>query len=386
MPGPGRARPAHRRGGRARRRRRGVRQRAGSSGAGPTCAAFEERFAAVCGDGARAGHPNCGSRAAPGAAGARRRARRRGHRRPTTPSRPPATRCCGPARRPVFADVRPDIWTVDPAAVEAADHPAHRRHHRRRRRSGSPPTTTSCARSPTGTGCSWSRTPPAPRARPTGAGPPAASPTSPASASTAARASPRARAARSPPTDAGLADAARKLHTYGIEPARRARAAAPTLPVPSFDEAGLQLPALRRRSRHHARPARPAARPAAPRAGAVAARVRRAARRTSSRSTLPVALAGPRAPVAVLRPHAATRRRPRRRRARAARPRRAVQHRHVRLAPAAGLRPQTAAARSRPTSSPATWRSRCTPTSPTSEVDRSRTPCARSSRCPTCAA
>ena len=34
---------------------------------------------------------------------------------------------------PVFADVRPDIWTVDPSAVEAADHAAHRRHPRRRR-------------------------------------------------------------------------------------------------------------------------------------------------------------------------------------------------------------------------------------------------------------
>ena len=35
--------------------------------------------------------------------------------------------------KPVFADVRPDIWTVDPGAVEAAIRPAHRRHHRRRR-------------------------------------------------------------------------------------------------------------------------------------------------------------------------------------------------------------------------------------------------------------
>ena len=34
--------------------------------------------------------------------------------------------------KPVFADVLPDTWTVDPKAVEAADHRADRRHHGRR--------------------------------------------------------------------------------------------------------------------------------------------------------------------------------------------------------------------------------------------------------------
>ncbi len=94
---------------------------------------------------------------------------------PTTPSRPPATRCCWTGATPVFADVRPDIWTVDPAAVEAADHRRARSASSRSTRSASPPTTTSCARSPTGTACGWWRTRPAPPARCTRAARPAAS-------------------------------------------------------------------------------------------------------------------------------------------------------------------------------------------------------------------
>lgn len=89
------------------------------AGAGPACRRFEERFAAVTGTTAALATSNCGS------------------------ALHLALRCAGvepgdevivgdytfPATghavlwaraQPVFADVRPDIWTVDPAAVEAA--------------------------------------------------------------------------------------------------------------------------------------------------------------------------------------------------------------------------------------------------------------------------
>ena len=45
------------------------------SGAGPTCAAFEQRFSRGLRGGARAGHLQLRQRPAPGAAGAGRRAR-----------------------------------------------------------------------------------------------------------------------------------------------------------------------------------------------------------------------------------------------------------------------------------------------------------------------
>ena len=69
---------------------------------------------------ARAGHQQLRLGAAPRPAGCSASGPATRSSSATTPSRPPGTRCCGPARTPVFADVRPDIWSVDPAAVEAA--------------------------------------------------------------------------------------------------------------------------------------------------------------------------------------------------------------------------------------------------------------------------
>ena len=77
-----------------------------------------------------------------------------------------------------------------------------------------------------------------------------------------------------------LAEHARKLHTYGIEPAL-SREGSADLPVPVVRRGRLQLPALRRRRRHHARPARPAARPPRP-PGDVAAALRASCSATST--------------------------------------------------------------------------------------------------------
>ena len=203
---------------------------------------------------------NCGSALHLGAAGARMQAGRRDHRR----------RLHLPGHRP-----RGDVGRRDPGLRRRAprhldrrpgcrrgrDHAAHGRDHRRRRPSASPPTTTRCARSPTATACGSSKTPPARLARPTADARPARSPMWPRSASTAARASPPARAARSRATASDLVAHARKLHTYGIEPAI-SREGLATLPVPVVRRARLQLPALRRPGRDHARPGQPPARAA----------------------------------------------------------------------------------------------------------------------------
>jgi perosamine synthetase len=89
------------------------------SGAGPTCAAFEERFATVAGTAHALTTSNCGSAlhlallalgAGPGdevIVGDY-----------TFPATGHAVAWTGAT--PVFADVRPDIWSADPAAVEAA--------------------------------------------------------------------------------------------------------------------------------------------------------------------------------------------------------------------------------------------------------------------------
>ncbi|GAA0223657.1 DegT/DnrJ/EryC1/StrS family aminotransferase [Saccharothrix mutabilis subsp. mutabilis] len=89
------------------------------AGAGPTCRRFEERFAATVGTAHALTTSNCGSAlhlalhvlgAGPGdevIVGDY-----------TFPATGHAVMYTG--AKPVFADVRPDIWTVDPAAVEAA--------------------------------------------------------------------------------------------------------------------------------------------------------------------------------------------------------------------------------------------------------------------------
>jgi perosamine synthetase len=89
------------------------------AGAGPTCRKFEERFAAVAGASHALATTNCGS--------ALHLAMLTLGVRPgdelivgdyTFPATGHSVMYSGAT--PVFADVRPDIWTVDPAAVEAA--------------------------------------------------------------------------------------------------------------------------------------------------------------------------------------------------------------------------------------------------------------------------
>ena len=215
------------------------------SGAGPACLAFEKDFAGVAGVDNVLATSNCGTAlhlalltlgAGPGdevIVGDY-----------TFPATGHAVTWTG--AKPVFADIRPDIWSVDPAAVEAAITP----------RTvgiiavdvfGQPADydelraiadkhglwlieDAACAR--------------APRTR---GGLRAASPTPPRSASTAARASLPARAARSS-APRGPVDHARKLHTYGIAPAIvRDGICRPA--GPDVRRARLQLPALRRSPR-----------------------------------------------------------------------------------------------------------------------------------------
>ncbi|MFF2633862.1 DegT/DnrJ/EryC1/StrS family aminotransferase [Microbacterium sp. NPDC058021] len=89
------------------------------SGAGPTCARFEERFARTAGTKHALATSNCGSALHLGLT--------------VLGTKPgdevivgdytfPATghSVLWTGATPVFADIRPDIWTVDPAAVEAA--------------------------------------------------------------------------------------------------------------------------------------------------------------------------------------------------------------------------------------------------------------------------
>ncbi|MHA6779520.1 DegT/DnrJ/EryC1/StrS family aminotransferase [Pseudonocardia saturnea] len=89
------------------------------SGAGPTCRRFEERFAEVAGVGSALATSNCGSAlhlamtvlgAGPGDEVVVADY--------TFPATGHAVTWTGAT--PVFADVRPDIWTIDPAAAETA--------------------------------------------------------------------------------------------------------------------------------------------------------------------------------------------------------------------------------------------------------------------------
>ena len=317
----------------------------------PDLHAFEERFADVAGRPARPGHQQLRLRAAPRAAGRSGAAPATRSSWATTPSPRPGTRSCGRGATPVFADVRPDIWSVDPAAVEAADHPAHGRHHRGRRlRPARRLRRAARHRRP---------------ARPVAhrgrrllgrrhlQGPPGRQPRRHrhASASTAARASPPARAARSRTDDAELAAHARKLHTYGIAPALT-REGARDLPVPVVRRARLQLPDVRRRGRRSCwrsstgcpqllADRRAAAAVATPSCWATSSRSRcpsssptASTPGSPTSSTLDPDVDRGAVAIDAARPAAI-----------------AVQLRHVRLAPPAGLRRAAAPARSRPTSS-----------------------------------
>jgi dTDP-4-amino-4,6-dideoxygalactose transaminase len=89
------------------------------SGAGPTCREFEERFASVAGTQHALATSNCGSALHLGlqvlGAGPGDEVIVGDYTFPATGHSVVWT-----GAKPVFADIRPDIWTVDPAAVEAS--------------------------------------------------------------------------------------------------------------------------------------------------------------------------------------------------------------------------------------------------------------------------
>ena len=334
-------------------------------------------------DGARRRDLQLRQRPAPGAAGPRRRARRRGGRRRL---HLPCHRARGAVdrRHPGLRRRAAGPWGVDPQRGRGGRHRAHRRHPGRRpvrpagrlRRAagGRRP-----ARPVPGRGRGLRRgrvVPGAPRR--------AASPTSRCfsfhgrkgitAGEGGALTTDDARVGRRRPPAAHL-----RRRAGG-----RGQRTAAALPLPSFAEAGYNYRLSDVQAAHPARPARPAAH-AAPARRREVARAYGELLAGLEQVELPWAAPGPGAPLAVLRPRGAPSPRPRRRRARAAGPRHRLHHRHLRLAPAARLRPAEAAAGlGRPL--------RPSPGDPDArQPDRprrspgSRRPCARSSRCPTCA-
>ncbi len=296
---------------------------------------------------------------APRRPGPGRRAGRRGHRRrlhlPRHRARGPLhRRRAGLRRRP------PGHLDDRPGRGRGRDHRRAPSASSRSTRSACRPTTTSSRAIAAGTACGWSRTLPARPARRTGAARPADWPTPRASPSTAARASPPARAARITSDNAELMAKARKLHFFGVESAFD-RAGSGDLPVPVFDEIGWNYKMSEIAAAVVSVAARPAAGP-----GRRAAPSRCSATPSCSEDVDAIAgahrAARPRDGVAVLRPDAGARRRPRPVAVELRGAGDPVQHRHLRLARAAGLRRAASTARSRPTSSGATWRSPCTPT------------------------
>jgi dTDP-4-amino-4,6-dideoxygalactose transaminase len=205
------------------------------AGAGPTCRRFEERFARVAGVSDALSTSNCGT--------ALQLAMRVLGVQPgdevvvadyTFPATGHAVLSAGAT--PVFADVRPDIWTIDPAAVRAAITP---------RTVGvlavdlfGQPADYAELREITDAGGLFLVEDAACAAGATYRGRPAGSLADIAAFSFHGRKNITAGeggALTSDRTD--LIEHARKLHTYGIEPAL-AREGAATLPIPSFDELG----------------------------------------------------------------------------------------------------------------------------------------------------
>jgi perosamine synthetase len=205
------------------------------SGAGPTCAAFEADFARAMGTRHALATSNCGSSlhlgltvlgAGPGdevVVGDY-----------TFPATGHAVMWTG--ARPVFADVRPDIWSADPAAVEAAITP---------RTVGilavdvfGQPADYDELRAIADRHGLWLMEDAACSAGATYRGRPAGSLADVATFSFHGRKGITAGEGGALTTDrTDLADHARKLHTYGIAPAL-SREGSGELPVPSFDEAG----------------------------------------------------------------------------------------------------------------------------------------------------
>ncbi len=205
------------------------------SGAGPTCRRFEERFAAAMGTGHALATSNCGS--------ALHLALLVLGTKPgdevivgdyTFPATGHAVMYAG--AKPVFADVRPDIWTVDPAAVEAAI---------------TPRTVGIIAVDVAGQPADYDELraiadrhglflieDAACAAGATYKGRPAGSLADVAAFSFHGRKGITAGEGGALTSDrADLIEHARKLHTYGIEPAINREGSA-TLPIPTFDELG----------------------------------------------------------------------------------------------------------------------------------------------------
>lgn len=205
------------------------------SGAGPSCAAFEESFAARVGVGHALATSNCGAALHLGltALGVQS-----GDEVVVGDYTFPATghSVLWSGGRPVFADVRPDIWSVDPAAVEAAITP---------RTVGilavdvfGQPADYDELRAIADRHGLWLMEDAACSAGATYHGRPAGSLADVATFSFHGRKGITAGEGGALTTDdPELAAHARKLHTYGIEPAL-AREGARDLPLPSFDEAG----------------------------------------------------------------------------------------------------------------------------------------------------
>jgi perosamine synthetase len=205
------------------------------SGAGPTCREFEARFAQVAGTQHALATSNCGSALHLGlsvlGAGAGDEVIVGDYTFPATGHSVAWT-----GATPVFADIRPDIWTVDPAAVEA---------------SITPRTVGILAVDVFGQSADydelrviadkhglWLMEDAACSAGASYRDRPAGSLADVATFSFHGRKGITAGEGGALTTDdAELADHARKLHTYGIAPAL-SREGSTDLPIPSFDEAG----------------------------------------------------------------------------------------------------------------------------------------------------
>ena len=102
---------------------------------------------------ARDRHLELHRRAAPGDGRARPRPRATRRSCPSRPGSPPPRPCSYTGATPVFADVEPGSWCLDPASVEARDHASARRRSSPSTSTATRPTWTLCAPSPTATGC-----------------------------------------------------------------------------------------------------------------------------------------------------------------------------------------------------------------------------------------
>jgi perosamine synthetase len=205
------------------------------SGAGPSCQAFESEFAQVAGTRHALATSNCGSALH---LGLRALGAGPGDEVIVGDYTFPATghSVLWAGATPVFADVRPDIWSADPAAVEAAVTP---------RTVGiiavdvfGQPADYDELRAIADRHGLWLMEDAACSAGATYRGRPAGSLADIATFSFHGRKGITAGEGGALTTDrADLAQHARKLHTYGIEPAL-AREGSRELPIPSFDEAG----------------------------------------------------------------------------------------------------------------------------------------------------